>query len=76
MFSNVSSALNVSFEEIFEPSLHTASANVPSMFHTPSIENQARDKGKRSYSPPFCFICKQPTKTPASKLLTITAILT
>lgn len=76
-FSNVPSALNVNSEDIFEPSLHTASANVQVYFTLQFLKIRLGTREKEDNSPPLCLACKKPTnQKPRKKLLTITAILT
>lgn len=74
-FSNVSPALNVNFEEIFEPSLHTASECVSRS--RSGILGWGQGKKKVITHVSAWYVKNQATKSPYNKeLLTITAILT
>lgn len=69
-FSNVPSALNVNSEEIFEPSLHTASANVQVYFTLQFLKIRLGTREKEDNSPPLCLACKnQPTKNQGKNCL-------
>lgn len=60
-FSNVPSALNVNFEEIFELTLHTASANVQVCFTLQVLKIRLGTREKGGNSPPLCLVCQKPT---------------
>lgn len=61
-FSNVPSVLKVNFEEIFEPTLHTTSANVQVCFTLQVLKIRLATSEKEGNSPPLCLLCKKPTK--------------
>lgn len=60
-FSNVPSALNVNFEEICEPTLHTASANVQVCFTLQVLKIRPGTREKLGNSPPLYLVCKKQT---------------
>lgn len=60
-FSNVLSVLNVNFEKIFEPTLHTASANVQVCFTLLVLKIRLATREKEGNSPPLCSVCKKST---------------